>query len=389
MAAVSTIEAYRAAAGLALGFNPDNVVSGYVALPASRYASADRILAFYRSALEAVAAQHGVAGAAAITDRPLGYRAVDMSAFEIRLPGHPPPDGGAPPAAVFRLVSPTYFAVAQTPLVTGRTFSDSDTDAAAAVAIVNQSFVARFLEGGPSVGQQVVLGTRFGARNLAGASSREHTATIVGVVADSRQTRVIDAEVRPELFLPLAQHPLDARSMALVVRTTLDTASAARIVRDAVRRADPLQPIFGFDRMPEVVMRAFGARRLTMVLLLFFGAVSLSLAAIGLYAVIDFGVRQRAHEIGVRLAVGASGSEIVRMIVGTGVQLGVVGVAIGAAVSVAAKRAMATQLTAVRADDPWLFVAAAGLLCVAVVATTIPARRAARIDPLIALRMED
>lgn len=386
-AAMLTIEGYRAAERLTLGFNPEHVVSGYIALPPAKYTSPDRIAAFYRTALDAIASQPGVSGAAAITDRPLGYRSVDMSVFELRLPGHPPRDGEAPPSAVFRIVSPTYFHVAETPIIDGRSFVDGDDAAAAPVAIVNQAFVARFLDRGGVIGQQVVLGTRYGARNLAGAQSGEVTATIVGVAADSRQTRVIDDGVRPEIFLPLAQRPMDGRSMALVARTSLDTASAAAVVRDGVRKADPQQPVFGFDRMSDVVMRAFGARRLTLVLLLFFAVVSVSLAAVGLYGVISFGVQQRTHEIGVRLAVGASAPTIVGMIVATGLRLSIAGVVVGVALAAIARRVFGGQVAGVSGPDPWILVVAIGLLIVAIIATWIPARRAARIDPLAALRV--
>ncbi len=387
--AVLTTEWYRAAERVALGFNPENVVSCYIALPAARYTAGDRIAAFYRTTLAAVASQPGVAGAAAITDRPLGYRAVDMTSFEIRIPGHPARDGAAAPAAVFRLVSPTYFTVAQTPIVAGRTFTTNDTERTAPVAIVNEAFVARFLDGGDAVGREVVLGTRFGARNLAGAPSADVSTTIVGVAADSRQVRVIDAEVRPELYLPLDQHPSDARNMALLVRTTLDETSAMRALREGVRRADPGQPIFAFDRMSDVVQRAFGARRLTMVLLFFFAAVSVSLAAVGLYAVISFGVQQRAHEIGVRLAVGASSGAIVRMVVAGGMRLGIVGVLAGVAAGVVLESIMASRLSSIGAPNPATFAAIGlALLVIAAFATWLPARRASRVDPLAVLRVE-
>ncbi|HZW74259.1 MAG TPA: ABC transporter permease, partial [Caldimonas sp.] len=389
VAAALTIEGYRAAERLALGFNPEHVVSGYLALPPTKYTTGDRIATFYRNALEAIASQPGVSGAAAISDRPLGYRAVDMTSFGLRIPGHPSPDGAAAPSAVFRLVSPTYFAVIQTPIVAGRAFTDADTDSSAPVVIANRAFVDRFLDGGPAVGQQVVLGTRFGARNLAGAPSRDVTAAIVGVVADSRQTRVIDADVRPELFLSLAQRPADARSMALVVRSSLDPTSAAGVLRDGVRHADPQQPIFAVSQMTDIVARAFGTRRLTIVLLFFFATVSISLAAIGLYAVISFGVQQRAHEIGVRLAVGASAESIVRMVVATGLRLASVGVAVGLVCGIAAQRLLASQLDTVNGIDVRaLIVAATGLVAIAAMAAWIPARRAARVDPLAALRAD-
>ena len=389
IAAALTIEGYRAAERLALGFNPDHLVSAYVSLPATAYATGDRVAAFYGTALGDIASQGGIAGAAAITDRPLGYRAVDIASYEVRIPGHEVQNGAAPPSVAFRLVSPTYFSVVQTPVLDGRTFTDADGDGAALVAIANHAFVASFLDGAPGAGARVVLGTRFGARNLAGAQTQPATATIVGVVADSRQTRAIDDSVRPELFLPLAQHPLDARNMALIVRTSLDEASAARAVRAGVAHADPQQPIFAFDSMTDVVMRSFGARRLTMVLLFFFAIVSVSLAAIGLYGVVSFGVRQRQQEIGVRIAIGASPTTIVRMVVAGGIRMAVLGVAAGIVAGIATTRLMASQLTNVSATDPRIFAGASALLLtIAIVAAWIPARRAARVDPLAALRVE-
>ncbi len=310
-----------------------------------------------------------------------------MSAFTVRVPGHATRDGVAPPTAVFRLVSPGYFGVMQTRIVEGRELSDTDAESAALVAVVNEAFVAHVLDGASAVGRSVVLGTRFGSRNVAGVATQPTTVTIVGVAADSRQTRVIDAEVRPELFMPIAQHPLDARNMALVVRTSLDGAAAAGAIRDGVKRADPQQPIFAFDRMGDVVMRAFGARRLTLVLLAFFAVVSLSLAAVGLYGVISFGVQQRAHEIGVRLAVGASAASVERMIVASGVRLATAGIAVGAVAGAVAERTAGSQVGPFVHIDPTAVVVAAGaLLAVTVLAAWIPARRAARIDPLAALR---
>jgi len=389
IAAALTIEGYRAAERLSLGFNPDGIVSAYVSLPATTYASADRIASFYRVALADIASHAGVTGAAAITDRPLGYRSVDITTYEIRIPGHAVRDGAVAPAAAFRLVTPTYFAVAQTPIVDGRAFTDADGAGAPTVAIVNDAFVKRFLDGARGAGSQVVLGTRFGARNLAGTTTQPTTATIVGVVADSRQTRVIDDIVRPELFLPLAQHPADARNMALVVRTSLDEGAAARVIRAGVAHADPQQPMFEFDRMTDVVMRAFGARRLTIVLLFFFAVVSISVAAIGLYGVVSFGVQQRQQEIGVRMAIGASAPAIVRMVVVSGIRMALIGVLVGVVVGAATTRLMASQLTNVSATDPRVFAGASVLLlAIALAAAAIPARRAARVDPLAALRVD-
>ena len=159
-------------------------------------------------------------------------------------------------------------------------------------------------------------------------------------------------------------------------------------MRDGVKDADAQQPIFGVDRMPDVVARAFGARRLTMVLLLFFATVSIAPATIGLYGVVSFGVQQRTHEIGVRLAVGASAAEIVRMVVATGVRLGAAGVMLGVAVAVLAQRLLAAQLFEIAPLDGWLIAAAAALLTLTAGVTWIPARRASRIDPLIALRTD-
>jgi putative ABC transport system permease protein len=326
--------------------------------------------------------------AAAVTDRPLGYRTVDIRAFEVDIVGRPVRDAAALPTAAFRLVSPDYFAVMQTPVVAGRPLSADDDDAHPRVGMVNQTMARRFWDGATPIGAQVRLGARVGQRDPL-APERGELVTIVGVVADSRQTRLIDAPVRPELFLPLAQHAPESRTMAYVVRTPADPAAAAAAIRTAMKRVDPAQPIYGVETMTNVAADAFGPKRLTTLLLGFFALVTISLSSIGLYAVVSFGVTERAQEIGVRLAVGASPGAVVRLVAAGGARMAAAGVAIGGAVAFALTQFMSSELTNVSATDRRIFaISAAMLLAVALAATLAPALRATRVDPLAVLRHE-
>jgi putative ABC transport system permease protein len=195
--------------------------------------------------------------------------------------------------------------------------------------------------------------------------------------------------VRPEFFLPLSQRPADARVMAVLLRTTGDPESAANAVRRVVKDVDPEQPIADFRTLDESVANSLGARRLTLLLLSFFATVSVLLAAVGFYAAASHGVTQRTREIGIRMALGADRRRVVRLIAGEGVRVTAVGLLIGVFASIAVSRLISAQLYDVKATDPFVLAPVAALLgVVSIAAAWIPARRAVRIDPLVALQPE-
>jgi len=213
--------------------------------------------------------------------------------------------------------------------------------------------------------------------------------TVVGVVADAKQVRAIDAPVRPEIFFPLFQRANDIRIMAIVMRSDGDPQALAAPARLAIREVDPEQPIYDVDTMSNVVADSFGPKRLTLMVLGFFAVVGFSLAAIGLYALVSYSVTQRSHEIGVRRAVGASTRAIVALIMSQGLTIASAGVLVGVVLAAIGTRVMASELYGVSATDPLIFCAVAvALVAVAAAASGFPAYRATRVDPLIALRSE-
>jgi putative ABC transport system permease protein len=388
--AALTIVSYQRLRAIDLGFVPDRLLTFSIALPANVYQAPGRIAGFHADLLARLGALPGVTGVAAVSQLPLGYRAVDVTAYDLEIEGRPARPGEPPGHAGFRLASPGYFEVMRTPLVAGRTFTDADTTGQPAVAVVNETMARLFWPGG-AVGRRFRLRRRFGRVDLlrSGEPTTEAPITIVGVVHDSRQTRVLEAVIREEFYLPLAQRPADARLASVVLRTAGDPARASADVRRVVKSIDPGQPIVDFETMQTTVANAFGPRRLTLLLLVFFAGVSLALAAIGLYAVTSHGVTRRTREIGIRMALGANGKRIVRAIAAESVRVTAVGVATGLVASLAATRLLRSQLYDVSPADPIVLGSVAALLgCVALTAALIPARRAVKIDPLIALKPE-
>jgi putative ABC transport system permease protein len=271
------------------------------------------------------------------------------------------------------------------PIISGRDFGDQDVrdfnnedpTREHLVAIINKTFASRFFPDEDPIGKRFVYGN---------PSDRDPWYTIVGVVGDMRRTG-FDAEVRPETFLPHAQDA-DPR-MTLVARTSADPEGMAGTIKGIVKELDGGQPVFNVKTADETLGEMKAQRRLNMMLFAVFAAIALLLAAVGIYGVISYSVTQRTHEFGIRIALGAKRSDVLRLVVGQGMVLSLVGVAIGLAASVALTRFMASLLYEVGAIDPVTFaIVAVALVGVALVACFVPARRATRVDPMEALRYE-
>jgi putative ABC transport system permease protein len=385
--ATLTIVSYRRLQMMDLGFVPDHVLTFSFSLPIDVYRKTDTIAAYHEDLLTRIRRIPGVVAAAETSLLPLGYRTVDVTTYDIDVEGHPVAPGGVPDNANFRIVSPGFFDTARTPLIEGRTFDQSDNGTKAAVALVNETMAREYFPGG-ALGRVFRLRERFGRRDLH-APVRSQTApiTVVGVVHDAKQTNVIDAPIRPEFFLPLAQRPTDARAMAVMLRTTGDPEAAAGAVRRIVTEMDPGQAINDFRTLDDSISASLGSRRLTLLLLSFFAVVSLALAALGLYAVTSHGVAQRTREIGIRMALGADARGVVALITREGLRVIGLGLLIGILASLAATRIVSAQLYGVSPTDPIVLASVAALLGgVALLAAWIPARRAVQVDPLVALR---
>jgi putative ABC transport system permease protein len=273
--------------------------------------------------------------------------------------------------------APGYFETMKVPVLRGREFQAGDTADSTPVVIINDTMARQFWPGEDPVGRRITYGQ---------ADGNSTWLTIVGVVGDTRRVGY-EAPIRPETYLPLTQSP--SRSMMLVVRAAGDPAGLVTSVRGAVRALDPNQPIYGVATTEELVRELTAERRLNTLLFALFAVVAAVLAAAGIYGVIAYSVEQRTRELGVRLALGALPREIFGLVVREGMAMAAVGIVGGVLAAIGATQVMRTLLYDTSATDPWTYgVMAVGALVIALCACLIPARRAMRVDPLVALRAD-
>ena len=357
-----------------LGFKAENVLTMSLALPESKYPDVRAAAAFYQKLLERVASLPGARSAGVINHLPLqewGFNG------DIAIEGQGPVEPGRQPRAEFRATSQDYFRTLSVPLISGRFFTAQDQSDSAPVVIVNQTLARRFLPGQDPIGKRI---------RAIGKDWR----TVIGVVGDVRQSGVTQA-ARAEIFVPLTQAiftPL-TQTMSLAVRADANPEALISAVRNTVREVDPAQPVFNVKTMEAVVADSISDRRLNMLLLGIFAAVALTLAMIGIYSVMSYTVSQHTREIGVRMALGARPLDVLKLVVGQGMVLTLAGVGLGLAGAFGLTRLMATLLYGVTATDPMTFVIVSALLViVALLACYVPARRATKVDPMVALRGE-
>jgi putative ABC transport system permease protein len=267
----------------------------------------------------------------------------------------------------------------QIPFIAGRDFTSADNDAAPRVVIVNQSFARQFLGAGDPIGQRM-------RPALSTTEKDTPWREVIGVVADVKQ-RSLDEAGRPQYFVPYAQGLVT--TLFLVMRTAAPPAAAAEQARQAIARKDPELAIYDVRTMEDYVALSTGSARFQTQLLTLFAALALVLTAVGLYGVVAYGVAQRTREFGIRLALGADPRRVLRLVLGQGLRLAVIGVTIGVAAAAFATRLLVGSLYGVAPLDPATFAAVAfTLLFVAAAASFVPARRATRVDPIRALRAD-
>jgi putative ABC transport system permease protein len=359
---------------------PEQVLTARIALPAERYPATPSIVDFYERALTRIAALPGVRGAGAINFLPLAQWGMNGN---VALEGHPFPPGQEP-IVEFRAVAGEYFATMGVPLVNGRPLDARDGADAPKAIVVNRAFARRYgLSEAQVIGEKVKIGT-------------DLAFTVVGVVGDVRQSG-LDRPPAPEMYFSVQQAPGSAgpggnmmQSSTLVVRAGAGAPGAlVGSVRDAVRGVDPSLPLFRIETLQNVVAESVADRRLSGALLGSFAGVALALAALGLYGVISYAVTQRTREMGVRLAVGAQRRDLFRLVVGGGMKLAAIGIALGMVASFGLTWLLTSLLYGVGPNDPLTFTCVIALLAtVALLANYLPARRAARVDPMVALRYE-
>jgi putative ABC transport system permease protein len=358
------------------GFQTNRLLTMELNLRTAQYAKDPAILNFWQQTLDKVRALPGVESAALGTVVPMTD---SHSRVDISIEGAPESKPGKLPHPDVHIVSPGYVRTLGVPLLRGREFTDADRENSPRVGLIN-AILARQL-----FPNQDPIGKRF----TFGHPSAEHPAewiTIVGVTADTKLYGLANP-ARLEVYTPHRQSV--SGDMELVVKSAADPASLTSSIRRAVASIDKDQPIFSIATMQELVDNSVSTRRVTLILLALFSGLALVLAAIGIYGVISYSVAQRTHEIGIRMALGAERGGVLRMILAQGAKIAGAGVAIGMAASFGLTRLMSKLLFSVSAADPVTFAAVAlGLILVALLACYIPARRALRVDPIIALRYE-
>jgi predicted permease len=365
-----------------LGFEPENLLTGQMLLPDAHYADGQHISNFYEAVVERVNAIAGVTSASAANFLPL----TRWNAYcDFDIAGRATPPSGEHFTGLYRVADWRYLQTMGVPVKEGRGFTASDGPDSQGVALVNETLAHRYWPNADPVGQQIRL-VFSATRTPWEPIPHQGWLTIVGVVGDVRDWAWSEPK-SGQLYLPDTQNP--SRLMSLVVRSSGDRAQLTAGVRRAIESVDPDQPMTDVKTMEEYLAVAFSQRRLNMSLLAFFAVVAALLAAIGIYGVMGYAVTQRSHEIGIRMALGAEPGDVLRMIVGDGMKLALLGLVIGITASLLLMKYLESQLYGVKARDPLTFVGvAAGLALVALAACYFPARRATKVDPLVALRYE-
>jgi putative ABC transport system permease protein len=357
------------------GFDPANVLTMRLALSPTQYTEGGQQRAFYEQVLSQIEALPGVQAAGAVHNLPLGGGGNTRN-FSIE--GQPEPSLNVD----FYQATPHYFQAMGMRVASGRFFTPNDREDQPGVAIVNETLARRFFRDQDPLGKRIKLGNPTGPFSWL---------SIVGVVRDVKQNG-LEEETKPALYISFLQPPLPGwkfQFMFLTVRTQSDPLSMTAALRSAVQALDQNQPIYRVATMEQLLARSLAARKFSLLLMMLFAALALLLSVIGLYSVLAYAVTQRTREIGVRMALGAQTNDVLRLVVKQGMALTLIGVTVGLGVAFALTRLMKSLLFGVEPTDPLTFsVIALLLIAVALLACWIPARRATKVDPMIALRCE-
>src|SRR5580700_3550253 len=355
------------------GFDPKNVIEAEVSLPQFQYSTPQQWTAFSNELLARLHAQPGLRDTALAAPLPMDRQG--EANFEFNIVGNPPLPPGKSTTADYATVSPDYFRVMRIPLLRGRFFSEQDSPSDPNVAIISETLARRYFPNQDPIGRQM----KFGFPSN-GNVSRE----IVGVVGDVRDV-ALSRKPGPMMYVPFAQAPLYGGEV--VVRSSLSALSVAAGIRQSVHSIDKDLPVTDVESFPDALGGSVTQERFRTLLLSSFSGMALILAAVGIFGVISYSASQRTHEIGIRMALGAQQRDVLRLMLGQGAKLALIGLGAGTVAALLLTRWMASLLYGVSATDPLTYGAVAIVLFgVAVAASYIPARRAMRVDPLVALR---
>jgi putative ABC transport system permease protein len=354
------------------GFRMDHTVTSRVSIPREKYVSDDQVFAFYDRLLENVRALPGVESVGMVSFLPLTGQNFDNTFDIVGRPVRPPSD---PVYALVRFIDPQFFSVLQIPILRGRGIEARDRMGSARAVVISESMARKFWPGGNALGQHLLV-----------YMGKDHSPwEVVGIVQDVRAN--IAAQPQPTMYFPCAQYPY--RYMVLTVRTHSAPQSLVDSIRGVVTAIDPDQPLSQVRTLEEVLQRVLVPWRFSMTLLGAFAALALVLASAGIYGVISYAVGQRSAEIGIRIALGAQPRDVMRLILRQGMSVALAGIGVGIAASLYLTRFLVTQLYGVRSTDLLTFtIVPVALTLVALAASYFPARRATRVDPIVALRCE-
>ena len=365
------------------GFDPHNVLTFYMSFP-SASSSPDAIRAHWRQIHDSLDAIPGIEAAS------LSAGSIPMrgdSDLPFWLEGQPKPSSQADmKSSLFYLVQPDYLKVMKIPLQRGRFLPPQDNEHSPLVTVIDERFAQLYFRGQNPIGKRV----NFDILNTT-------TAEIVGVVGHVKQWGLDEDSTSPlqaQCYFPIAQlpdqfMPLVARGVGVAVRTNGSPLAQVGAIRRALSQINSQQVMYGTETMDGIISDSLAARRFSMILLGIFAALALVMSCVGIYGVISYLAGQRTHEIGIRMALGAERRDVLRMVLGEGAKMALVGVAIGLVAAFGLTRLMANMLFGVSAHDPLSFAGVAVLLIlVALAACYIPARRAMKVDPMVALRYE-
>jgi putative ABC transport system permease protein len=359
------------------GFKPAQVATLGVTLLRSKYPEDEQVAQTYSQILERSASAPGVLSAAATSYLPVtGSNESDSFTIE----GRPPIAKEAEPSTEYRIVTPRYFESMGMSLLSGRDFALTDTRQSPNVVVINDTFARRHFAGEDPLGHRLRL-----------QGQKRDALLIIGVVGDARDIW-LDQQPTPEVYVPFLQDPLGTeypRSMTIVARTKSDPGAIAGALRVAVTSVDKSLPVYALKPMTEYLRDSLSRRRFNLILLTIFSCIALTLAAVGIYGVISYGVTQRTHEMGIRMALGAKPRDVLKLVIRQAMLMTLGGVGIGLLAAWALTRLMKSLLFNVGVTDPLTFAAIALLMTlIAMLAVLLPARRATKVDPLVALRYE-
>jgi putative ABC transport system permease protein len=355
------------------GFNSQGLLTFRTDLPAAKYKEPAQIRAFYDQLIERTRNLRGVTSAAITSETPLTTNMtsifqIEGKTFSVR------------PHVHVASIGSDYFKTMQIPVISGRPFTDADREGTTPVALIDEKTKRAYF------GDEVPIGKKL-TFDFEGSQEKRVWRTIVGVVGGVKHRSPLENETKGEVFLPFAQEA--EKSMIVAMRTTGNPLSLADAARREVLNVDPLQPVQDLQTMDTVVDDFVAQPRFNMILLGTFGALALILSGIGVYGVMAYTVTQRTHEFGIRMALGASSADVLRVVLNQALKITLVGLAVGLVGAFAATRALGSMLFGVKASDPATFAGIALLLAtIAILASYLPARRATKVDPVIALRYE-